>query len=135
MDFVDWLIGGHIHFIITHVHQGMESFGWGVEELYDELQRLQWHPGFPKGKELRCPVFTQNKMKYIKALAGMTMPTFDINISHAINDDGVKAKIEEVMSKSCNATAWILKAPYTTNSQNYKNYVNNALEACSAMNR
>ena len=25
-DLVDWLLGGHIHFILAHVHQGLEFF-------------------------------------------------------------------------------------------------------------
>lgn len=134
MQFVDWLLGGHIHFILTHVHQGMETFGWGVENIYDELQRLRWHPGFPSGNELRCPVFTQDKMKYIRALAGMTMPTFDINISRTIDDIRVQEEIDGIMGNS-DCKAWILKAPFTTNSQHFKTFVSTPFEALSAMNR
>ena len=27
-DFVSWLLGSRIHFILAHVHQGMEDFNW-----------------------------------------------------------------------------------------------------------
>ena len=134
VDFVDWLLGSHIHFILTHVHQGLESFGWGVEEIYNELQRLRWHPGFPEGDELSCPVFTQDKMKYIRALAGMTMPTFAINISCTIDDADVQEELDGIMRNS-QIKYWILKAPFTTNSQHFKSYVENSSDAFSAMNR
>lgn len=136
VQFVDWLLSGHIHFIITHVHQGLESFGWDVEDIYTELQRLQWHPGFPTGNQLSCPVFTQNKMQYIKALQGMTMRTFDIPISDIIDDPGVEAQIDHILKENSDCTEWIMKAPFTTNSQHFKWFISNSqFEAMSAMNR
>jgi hypothetical protein len=81
-DFVNWLLQSHIHFIIAHPHQGTESFGWSIESIYAELQRLKHHQGFPSGKHLDCPIFTQDKWNYIKALPDeITMPTFKIPIS------------------------------------------------------
>jgi hypothetical protein len=38
---VNWLLGSHMHFVITHPHQGMHSAtGCGVDEIYKELSRL-----------------------------------------------------------------------------------------------
>ena len=28
--FVDWLVGGHIHFLPCHFHQGLDNFGWSI---------------------------------------------------------------------------------------------------------
>ena len=42
---VDWLLGGHVHFILGHIHQGMESFGWSITDIYYELERLTYHQG------------------------------------------------------------------------------------------
>lgn len=67
-DFVDWLLGSHIHFIITHPHQGSKGFGWGVNDLLNELKRLKDHVGFPNGEKLFCPIFTQDKFVYLDAL-------------------------------------------------------------------
>ena len=81
-EFVDWLLESHIHFIIAHVHQGTETFKWSMEALYAELQRLKYHAGFPTFEQLNCPMFTQDKMKYLKALPeGSTMPTYEIPLS------------------------------------------------------
>ena len=93
-DFVNWLLQSHIHFIIGHPHQGTEKFGWSVESLYAELQRLYHHPGFPAGDQLRCPIFTQNKWNYLEALPlGTTMPTFKIPISSETDMDAVETRV------------------------------------------
>jgi hypothetical protein len=33
-EFVDWLLTSHIHFIIVHVHQGLETFRWSISDIY-----------------------------------------------------------------------------------------------------
>jgi len=84
--FVNWLLGSHVHFILGHPHQGLENRGWKVVDIYNELQRLYYHPGFPSKCHLQCPIFTQDKMKYIEALpSGLMMPTFKIPISEDMN--------------------------------------------------
>ena len=60
--FVDWLLASHCHFIICHVHQNNVSpVGWPIDELYEELQRLKYHNGWPNGDKLNCPIFGQDK--------------------------------------------------------------------------
>ena len=39
-DLVDWLLDSDVHFIITHIHQGLEQLCWNMEDLYIEVQRL-----------------------------------------------------------------------------------------------
>jgi hypothetical protein len=60
-DLVNWLLSSHVHFILTHPHQGLEGLRWNIDLLYREMQRLEFHPGFPSGTQLKCPIFTQNK--------------------------------------------------------------------------
>ena len=79
-DLVDWLLGGDIHFILTHVHQGFQSHGIFVDmdQMMQELLRLRFHIGFPSGDSLYCPVFTQDKIRYLRALGDMANNTLRI---------------------------------------------------------
>ncbi len=43
--YVSWLIDSHIHLIECHPHQGTETFGWSITDLYCELRRLKYHSG------------------------------------------------------------------------------------------
>jgi hypothetical protein len=79
--FVEWLLGSHIHFILAHVHQGISQLEWNMDELAKELLRLKYHKGFPNGHYLGCPIFTQNKFKYIAALGNLANPTISIDLS------------------------------------------------------
>jgi hypothetical protein len=80
--FVDWLLSSHCHFILCHPHQHSEGLGWGVDALYTELQRLKYHNGFPGNMKLCCPIFTQDKIKYLDAMpAGYINPTLKIPLS------------------------------------------------------
>lgn len=80
-EFVDWLLCSHVHFIISYTHEGLENFGWNITDIYAELQRLKYHSGFPSGSQLQCPIFTQDKMKYLEALAHVSMRTLMVPIS------------------------------------------------------
>lgn len=93
---VNWLINSHMHFIVAHPHQGTDNFGWACEDLYDELQRLRYHPGFPRLDQLRCPVFTQDKFAYYEALPdGIMLPTFKIPLSR----DTDKSTMEALLTR------------------------------------
>jgi hypothetical protein len=92
--FVDWLLGSHIHFVIAHVHQGTEQFGWSTTSIYSELQRLKLHPGFPRLDYLACPIFTQDKMRYLLALEGRTMRSFQIPVSSDMDMNATEQYIE-----------------------------------------
>ena len=82
---VDWLLDCDIHMIISHLHQGLSNkdelqMGWNMKELYAEVRRLANHPGYPSGIKLQCPVFTQNKYNYLKAIPSFVNPTLCIPI-------------------------------------------------------
>ena len=68
-DLVDLLMNSDVHFIITHIHQGLEQLGWDMVELYNEVQRFRYHIGYPNRIHLRCPIRTQDKFDYFSALA------------------------------------------------------------------
>ena len=84
-EFVDWLLSSHIHFILGYVHQGLEGFGWDMRDLYKELQRLRFHEGFPNSSKLSCPIFTQDKIEYLRLIDDVTLPTYSIDLP---NDSG-----------------------------------------------
>ena len=42
---VDWLLESHIHFILGHPHQGLGHFGWSINHIYSQLDRLTYHIG------------------------------------------------------------------------------------------
>lgn len=72
-DIVNWLLGSHVHFVITHPNQGLWSSGGCVEEIYSHFSRLKFHPGFPMGAQIHCPMFTQNKWTYLKHLSALSI--------------------------------------------------------------
>jgi len=59
----------------------MEGFQWVVPELYEVMKDLLFdHPGWPNGIYLTCPIFTQNKIVYIKRCQQITNPTLDVPV-------------------------------------------------------
>ena len=83
-----------VHFIFGHIHQGLYGLQWDVVELQNQLQRLYFHPGWPMGNHLKCPVFIQNKIVYILACKEITNPTLKVEIK------GIKV-IGILPSKKC----------------------------------
>jgi hypothetical protein len=75
--FVDWLLSCHFHLVICHPHQGACK-SWSTEVLYRELLRLAKHIGFPNGEQLRCPIFTQDKIAYLHTVPELTNPTLRV---------------------------------------------------------
>ena len=93
-DIIDWLLEGDIHFIISHIHQGIRSVN--MNKLYTEITRLHDHPGFPSGSNLLCPVFTQDKYKYLQALMpkGMCNPTLKVDFLPIMDYDLIKEDVQ-----------------------------------------
>jgi hypothetical protein len=84
-DLITWLLGSHIHFAITHPHQGMEDASkCTIKQIYQEVDRLKFHPGFPSGVQLQCPIFLQDKWKYLQHVPA-TMRTCKIEIEEVVD--------------------------------------------------
>jgi hypothetical protein len=130
-DFVSWLLGSRIHFILAHVHQGMEDFNWSIDDIYFELSRLEYHLGFPNRKQLLCPIFTQDKMEYINCLGpSFSLPTYKIDMKRDMDMLVADARVQKIMADNYSSCkSWILKAPFTTNSQHFKKFVSTPEEA------
>ena len=93
MDIIDWLAEGDIHFILTHIHQGIVNIN--MNKLYSSINKLHDHPGFPSGDSLQCPVFTQDKYQYLSALMpkGMCNPTFKVDFLPSMDYDLLKQEL------------------------------------------
>jgi hypothetical protein len=59
-----------LSFFIAHIHQSLlrHNHVWDMDFACRQYRRLRYHPGFPSGDQLCCPVFTQDKIKYINDL-------------------------------------------------------------------
>jgi hypothetical protein len=81
--FVDWYLQSHVHFLIAHVHQSLlhRALLWDMEFACQQYTRLQYNVGFPSGDQLRCPVFTQDKIKYIECLDRLAVKTMTIPLT------------------------------------------------------
>ena len=139
-ELVDWLLGSHCHFIICHPHQNTLGLGWNVVELYyTELQRLKYHRGFPCMDKLLCPVFTQDKIRYLEALPeGRINPTLKIPLCRDMWKTDLSATMDTVtewVNDHRAGTRFIMKPGYTTNSLHYKKCVDTVEEVKLHLNR
>jgi hypothetical protein len=95
---INWLRDADIYIIICHVHQGFghAPLMWNPVEFYDELYRtLKDRRGFPSGEQLRCPVFTQDKVRYLSALDGLVNPTRIVPIIEDFDYAELKEELEK----------------------------------------
>jgi len=125
VDLIDWLLGSDIHFVLSHVHQGKSSeginqMGWNVHHLEEQLWRLSGHNGFPSGANLKCPIFLQDKMRYIRAVPLYTNPTLRVILNKRGHFISSRATIEHFISKTNSENGWVVKMPYTTNCEYMK---------------
>ena len=81
--FVDWYLYAHAYFFLAHIHQSLfnHNLVWDMKEAVAEFQRLRYHNGFPSGEQLRCPVFTQDKIKYIRCLGDLAINTMTVPLT------------------------------------------------------
>jgi hypothetical protein len=64
---IDWLLGSHVHFLLTHPHQGVGNHSdLIVVGIYEEVERLRYDCGQPSLEKLDCPIFRQDKWKYLQ---------------------------------------------------------------------
>ena len=80
---IEWLLNSHVHFILAHIHQSLllHNLVWDMKFACQQYYRLKYHLGFPSGDQLRCPVFTQDKIKYIECLEQLAVKTMTIPLT------------------------------------------------------
>lgn len=122
---VNWLLGSDVHFILSHVHQGkskegINQMGWNVHHLEEQLWRLSGHTGFPSGENLKCPIFLQDKLRYIRAIPLYTNPTLRVILNKRGQFVSSSDKIAHFMAKTNSEQGWVVKMPYTTNCEYMK---------------
>lgn len=96
-EFIDWLLDCDLHFILTHIHQGVANhLDWNMVDLYHSLLRLQAHNGFPNGTNLQCPMFTQDKYEYLRLLIPLKFanPTMKIYFNASGQFNNIRPEIE-----------------------------------------
>lgn len=128
LDLFDWLLESDVHFIIAHIHQGLIPQYWNskADVVYDFLaESLCRHIGFPRGLKLRCPIFCQDKYRYIEPLSDIFNATLKINVDHLLSQNTAQSMVivEEVSqfcARNCEGCGWVIKAPFTTNSYGVK---------------
>lgn len=142
-ELVSWLASGDVHFFLSHIHQGLSAkgesqMGWNMIDLHAQLARLRFHPGFPTGDLLACPVFTQNKIGYLKAIPTFVNPSLQVIL---MGDEGFSYESEELLryeillnkrkvvltnllylsfsfvTDTSRENGWVVKMPYTTNGE------------------
>jgi hypothetical protein len=81
--FCDWSLHSHAHMWLAHVHQSLRlhNLVWDMKVAVAQFQRLRYHTGFPSGDQLRCPIFTQDKIKYIRYLGDLAISTMTIPLT------------------------------------------------------
>ena len=84
---MDWFLRSHCHFILAHIHQSLllHKLVWDMDFACQQYKRLKYHNGFPSGDQLSCPVFTQDKIKYIEDLDNLAVKTMTIHLT----EDGI----------------------------------------------
>ena len=88
---MDWSLKCHCHFFIAHIHQSLlrHNLVWDMDFACRQYSRLRYHPGFPSGDQLRCPIFTQDKIKYINDLDTLAVKTMTIPLTEDGTYDNV----------------------------------------------
>lgn len=88
---VDWLLDSDIHFVLTHVHQGLLGLpgqdAWNVQSIGNHFWRLKCHRGFPNGIHLKCNIFLQDKWSYLVAVKDRVLPTLKVPLTVDLYDN------------------------------------------------
>ena len=94
-EIVEWLLEGHVHFILTNsFHQGMDTKQWDILELENQIQRIKFHPGFPTGVQTMCPVFLQDKYRYLEYILEYANPTLKVPLNKNLDYSFCHSDIE-----------------------------------------
>ena len=65
-----------------------------MNKLYTSIMKLHDHPGFPAGNNLQCPVFTQDKYKYLSVLMSKGLCNSTLKVDFLPTMDYAALKLE-----------------------------------------
>jgi hypothetical protein len=136
---VNWLMESDIHIILTHMHQGLS---WNIPNWLNQMVRLRNHYGWPAHESLQCPIFLQDKYKYIFALKDLTNDTFAFKLNSIsqyqyFNLIGLNVqRLLEWMELFNFGNGFVVKLPFTTNCQSIRfcNTYNDVLDVICYFN-
>jgi hypothetical protein len=127
-DLVNWLQESDYHFILTHPHQGNPR--WDCTEVYEAMNELKDHPGFPHKDSFSCPVFTQHKFRYLCVISDIVNPTIavpfpqvsrendrqgNVNyMSYATVETFRTPRLLDFLARHNEGRYWIVKLPFVT---------------------
>ena len=75
-------------YYVIRPHQSAEALQWPPHQFYSGLQCLRSKIGFPRGEQMLCPVFTQNKGLYLLLANQYCNPTLIIDLEDWRNQAG-----------------------------------------------
>ena len=113
---VDWLMESTIHVILCQgIHNAFLEL-WRSTECKDQTLRLEFHPGFPMGNNLRCPAFNGDKWGYLIACAKYCVPSFKLLLNASSRTTRINIKeASEFMQKADLGFGFIIKAGFVQN--------------------
>lgn len=101
---------------------------WKPNDCVEEIKRLEYHTGFPSGKNLHDPVFNGDKFDYLCAISEFCNPSFKIPLNMTEMNDEAKenllTKAKEFLDSFRNyegdsQKGFIMKAPFVQNKQGF----------------
>ena len=79
-DLTNWLADGDIYVLLSHPAQGIsDSLAWDLDKMGATLHAgLIGKVGYPNREALLCPVFLQDKYRYLEACKSICNPSLKI---------------------------------------------------------
>ena len=68
---------------------------WHVKAIEGQMSRLCYHVGVPRGDNLKCPIFQQNKCAYGFGIPDHFLPSLFVPFDIDIEDASVLATIQK----------------------------------------
>jgi hypothetical protein len=87
---IDWLLSANIHICVAPFHIGLlggTNRTWTVENLFNNIKRLEYHVGIPNGKFATDPVMWDHKAKIHTLLNEYCAPTRFIELIDGATDN------------------------------------------------
>jgi hypothetical protein len=79
-DVFEWLASADIPLVICHMHQGALDL-WQPLDIQDMIGRFSEMNGFPSRSHVTCPIFLQDKFRYIEAIPDLCNATLRVYLT------------------------------------------------------